>query len=318
MTCPVRLVAVSMLVCLVCLSGFADVGTEVDYSKAEVMSEGVRIRADVFWPKAFAGQKLPAIIMAHGWGGTAALLRPQATDFARAGYLVIAFDYRGWGDSDSRVILTSPAPATKLGLRFSAEVLEVREVVDPLDQVADFFNVLHWATAEPRVDAARIGLWGTSYSGGHVIHVAAWDPRVRAVVSQVGYLDSRSAIIRSPAELRRAYSEAARRAHGELGYPPPRAREVGNLQGGPIRDKLLRYSPVDDVPRIKECALLFIVAEREELFDNREHAELAYQRAREPKKYVVMPGITHYGVYGEAREGATTLAIAWFDEHLKK
>src|SRR5262249_42411578 len=213
----------------------------------------------------------------------------------RAGYLAITFDYRGWGASDSRVILTAPAPARKENQRFTAEIREVREVVDPFEQTTDIFNAIHWAVGEPQVDKDRLGLWGTSYAGGHVVYVAARDPRVKCLVSQVGALDSRF-VGADPQQLEQTYREATARAHGELGYPPPRARVIGNLQGAPIRDKLLRYAPVDDVVRIKSCAMLFIVAEKEELFRNEEHAKLAYDRAREPKKYVVIPGITHYGI----------------------
>src|ERR1039458_906498 len=93
--------------------------------------------AEVFAPKASADKKLPTILMAHGWGGTAALLRPDAIAFARAGYLAVTFDYRGWGDSDSRVILTAPEPREHPNGRFTAEVQEVREVVDPMDEVTD-------------------------------------------------------------------------------------------------------------------------------------------------------------------------------------
>ena len=53
--------------------------------------------------------------------------------------------------------------------------------------------------------------------------------------------------------------------------PPPGVREVGNLQCAPIREKLLRYAPVDDVAAAKGCAMLFIAAEHEELFSNQEH-----------------------------------------------
>jgi uncharacterized protein len=317
---PVILV-LSCLFTLLCLQTRAENAESTDAieaRKVNIMSEGVRMSGDAYSLKSLAGEKLPTIIMAHGWGGTAAMLRPQAVDFAKAGYFVVAFDYRGWGDSDSRVILVSPAPTPRAGHRFTAEVEEVREVVDPLDQVTDIFNTIHWAMGEPMVDPTRVGLWGTSYSGGHVLHVAAWDARVKAVVSQVGYMDSRSAYTRDLEALNRAYGEARRRARGELGYPPPGTREVGNLRGGPIREKFLRYVPVDDVPRIRDCALLFIVADKEELFDNRDHAELAYTRAREPKRYIVLPGLTHYDIYGEAREHATKLAIAWFDQYLKK
>src|SRR6185369_6888971 len=130
---------------------------DLDYRKADVMSEGVRLTAELYSPKSAAGKQLPTIIMSHGWGGTAALLRNVALDFARAGYLVIAFDYRGWGASDSRVVLTSPAPSKKEGNKFTAEVLEIREVVDPLEQTQDMFNVIHWAMGEPQVDKNRIG-----------------------------------------------------------------------------------------------------------------------------------------------------------------
>src|SRR5262245_60983179 len=67
----------------------------IAYRKADVMSEGVRLTAEIYSLKEPGSKPLPTIIMSHGWGGTAALLRQQALDFARAGYLVIAFDYRG-------------------------------------------------------------------------------------------------------------------------------------------------------------------------------------------------------------------------------
>jgi uncharacterized protein len=289
----------------------------IAYRTANIMSEGVRLTAEVYSPKERAGERLPTVILCHGWGGTAALLRRDAVAFAQAGYLAISFDYRGWGASDSRVILTAPAPAKKEGNRFTAEVREIREVVDPFEQTTDIFNVIHWAVGEPQIDKDRLGLWGTSYAGGHVVYVAARDPRVKCLVSQVGALDSRF-VSASADELQKTYTEATQRAHGEIGYPSPRARVIGNLQGAPIRDKHLRYAPVDDVPKIKNCAMMFIVAEKEELFKNEEHAKLAFDRAREPKKYVVIPGITHYGIYLQAREQAIKLAVGWFDDHLKK
>ena len=294
----------------------------IDFRSANIMSEGVRMHAELFSLKTLAGKPLPTIIMAHGWGGTAANFRRDALDLAAAGYFVITFDYRGWGESDSRVILTNAAPAKKEGLKFTAEVLEVREVVDPLEMVTDWFNAIHWAMGEPMVDKNRIGLRGSSYSGGHVVYVAARDPRVKAIVSQVGSLDSRPAAVSLaggvPDQVKLAYDEATKRARGELGYPSPRARVIGNLQGAPIRDKLLLYAPVEDAAKLKSCATLFIVAEKEELFDNKDHAKAAYDRMTGPKKYVVVAGITHYGIYTTAREHAIKMAIEWFDQYLKK
>src|SRR6476659_8034289 len=107
-------------------------------------SEGTRIAAELFSLKTQDGKRLPTIIMCHGWGGTAKDLRPDALAFARAGYLAVTFDYRGWGDSDARLVLTGPAPSERPGHRFTAEVREVREVVDPIDQTTDLLNALHW------------------------------------------------------------------------------------------------------------------------------------------------------------------------------
>ncbi|HKP88190.1 MAG TPA: alpha/beta fold hydrolase [Blastocatellia bacterium] len=293
----------------------------IDFRSANVMSEGVRLHAELFSLKTLAGKQLPTIIMAHGWGGTAANFRRDAIDFANAGYLVITFDYRGWGESDSRLILTGPSPikpASGQNQRFTAEVTEVREVVDPLEQTTDWFNVIAWAMSEPMVDKDRIGLRGSSYSGGHVFYVAARDPRVKAIVSQVGAFDSRW-VVADEAQIKTTHDEATKRARGEIAYPEPRAKVVGNLIGAPIRDKLLHYAPVEEAAKVKDCAALFIVAEKEELFDNNAHAKLAYDRMPgAKKKYVSLPNITHYGVYRELREQAIKLAIEWFDQYLKK
>lgn len=64
--------------------------------------------------------------------------------------------------------------------------------------------------------------------------------------------------------------------------------------------------------------MLFIIAEKEDLFDNRDHAILAHERALGPKRLVTIPVIKHYGIYSVARKRAQKLAIKWLDEHLKK
>jgi dienelactone hydrolase len=289
---------------------------DVAFRKATIVSEGTRMAAEVFSPAAAGDKKLPTIVMSHGWGGVAQVLRPDAVLFARAGYLVVTFDYRGWGASDSRVILTKPQPSRSVGPRFTAEVLEVREVVDPIDQTTDILNAVSWVYGEPQCDQKRIGLWGSSYSGGHVVYVAARDPRIKALVSQVPALDSRPVALAGDAR-ETTFNEAAARTHGDLGYPPPGARVVGNLRGAPIREKLMQYAPVEDAARAKQCAMLFVLAEKEELFDNKDHGLKAYERATGPKKLVIVPKITHYGIYLAARKQAQQMALDWFDAHLK-
>lgn len=284
--------------------------------KVNIVSEGTRMGGDVFVLKsASAEQKLPTIVMAHGWGGTAAALRREAIAFAQQGYFVLTFDYRGWGESDSRVILTAPAPKEKMAGKFMAEVREVREVVDPIDFGTDWLNAIHWVAGEKQADMNRLGLWGSSFSGGLIVYAAERDSRVKAIHSQVGALDGRP--LTAP-EREAALVEATAYARGEKQYPAPGAREVGNLRGAPVRSKMMVYFPVDEIDRAPNCAMQFVIAEKEELFDNKDHALKAYARHKGPKNLITVPNITHYGIYTEARLQAQAAAIAWFDKYLKR
>lgn len=104
----------------------------------------------------------PAIVMANGFGGTVDTgLLDFVQPFAEAGFDVIAFDYRGFGTSDG-------LPRQNISVR---------------QQRQDYHAAIALARRLSGIDADRIALWGTSYSGGHAIVVAAQDGRVGAVVS---------------------------------------------------------------------------------------------------------------------------------------
>ncbi len=200
---------------------------DVAFRAVSIMSEGTRMAAEVCSLKSLEGKRLPTIVLCHGWGGLARDLRPEGVAFARAGYLAVAIDYRGWGDSDARLVLTGKSPAERPNRRFTAEVQEVREVVDPIDQTTDLLNAIHWVAGDPQCDPAHIGLWGSSYSGGHVVYAAARDARVKATVSQVPALDSRW-VVGNPVIKAQTYRDATRRARGETGYPEPGAGDPGS------------------------------------------------------------------------------------------
>lgn len=293
---------------LICASAYAQTSVtappEISDRKVDIWSEGTRMSADVFALKSLDGKKLPTILMAHGWGGVRAALRPDALGFARAGYLVVTFDYRGWGESDSRIA------------KFKGQAQDVREAVDPLDFGTDWLNAIHWVAGEPQCDMSRLGLWGSSFSGGLVVWAAERDPRVKAIHSQVGSLDGRF-VIANQKQLEMTYEEATRRARGEIGYPAPGEKVMGNLKGAPIRARFIDYAPVDELQRAPKCAMQFLIAEKEELFDNRDNAIKAYGRVLGPKNLVTIPKITHYGIYGSARAEAFRLALEWFDQYLK-
>lgn len=116
----------------------------------------------------------PCVVMGHGFAATRdAGLLPFAERFAAAGTDVLVFDYRGFGTSDG-----SP-----------------RQDVDHRKHRQDYHAAVAAARARKGVDPARVALWGSSYSGGHVIVVAAQDPRVRAVVSQGAAMDGLAALV---------------------------------------------------------------------------------------------------------------------------
>ena len=108
------------------------------------------------------------VVIGHGLCGTVdSGLLPYAEAFAKAGFHALAFDYRGFGLSEG----------TK------------RQYVSAPDQLIDWQKAIGFLRRHEHVDAERIGLWGISFSGGHVLHLAHMDARIRAVVAQVPMID---------------------------------------------------------------------------------------------------------------------------------
>jgi dienelactone hydrolase len=287
----------------------------IESRHVDIWSDGTRLSGDLFFPPAFNPEaEFPAVILCHGWGGVRAHLNSAyAPIFAKAGYVVLTFDYRGWGDSDSRLILKQDLPALDKNGEAVVRVKAVRQVVDPWDQTEDISSCIHFISGEPGVDPKRIGLWGTSYGGGHVLYVAARDDRVRCIVSQVPSMDSRSI----PLYLKRPPGkENIQRARGEID-PVPQGFTAFNLPGTPYVSRMADYAPVEAAGRLK-IPFLVIVAEKEELMDNRLHGLLAYNRAKDniPARYEIMKGMTHFEIYEKGRLKAIELAVNWFDTHL--
>jgi hypothetical protein len=258
--------------------------------------------------------------MAHGWGGTRGHLnQAYARPFAEAGFAVLAFDYRGWGDSDSKLAIAGAQPTPDANGEVTVRAHALREVVDPFDQVQDFEHAIDYLLGEPGVDPERIGIWGTSYSGGHVVYIAAHDPRVKCVVSQAGYQDSREGILRRYADKGgAAFSQlrATQKARGEIGPQPPDEDRVPSLGGTPDVSKFADYRPIAFAGRIR-VPLMIIDMDQEELFDRLKHGRAVYEIARQnaPVDYRVLPG-RHYDVYGSQHDQALAFALFWFKKHL--
>jgi fermentation-respiration switch protein FrsA (DUF1100 family) len=110
----------------------------------------------------------PCVVMAGGWCYVKELAQPTyAEAMAEAGMAALVFDYRTVGGSTG----------------------EPRQHLDPWAQIEDYRSAISHLETDPRVDADRIGAWGISYSGGHVLILGALDPRVRAVCAIVPVID---------------------------------------------------------------------------------------------------------------------------------
>ncbi len=266
----------------------------------------------------------PAITMAHGFAAVRKHgLERFALAFAEAGFAVLVHDHRGFGASGG-------CP---------------RQDVDPWRQVSDWRRAISYLEARPDVDAHRLGIWGTSFAGGHAILLGATDRRIRCVVAQVptisGFEQGRRRVAPdATADLEEAFASDDRAVfHGE----PRRLMQVVSsdpavlvAMRGPDAARFFlqcaaqeswanevtirsvrsarAYEPGTWVSRVSPTPLLMIVA----LHDTMTMTDLAlsaFEEALEPKRLVTIPG-GHFDPYDKAFPAASEAAVSWFQAHI--
>lgn len=295
------------------------------------MREDVMIQAEVtldawlYRPDDSAEQR-PAIVMSHGLAAVKDLyLHPFAQAFYDAGFVVIVFEHRNYGRSEGTPRLD----------------------IDPWNQVQDTRDVISYAQALPFVDADRIGVWGTSFSGGHALIIGAIDKRVGAVVAQVPTVAGYESFRRRTAPHLVAGREAQfAEEHQRLfqgkpatllpllprdgapgvfndpaaiaffekpeSSPPSFEKAMTLLSAERARD----YEPAQLIDRIAPTPLLMIVAE-DDTVTGSDLSLKAYQRALPPKELVLFKG-AHWSPYIDARDQAVAAARDFFERHLVK
>jgi fermentation-respiration switch protein FrsA (DUF1100 family) len=278
-----------------------------------------------FVPEQARSGRVPAVAMAHGIGAVKEMSLEQfARRFAAAGIAALVFDYRGLGGSGG----------------------EPRQRIFPHDQMEDYRNALTWLSLQPEIDPDRLGVWGTSFSGGHVIQVAAHDPRVKAVVSQVGAmdLDQITRRVMGPQQFaglqQLTVQERIRHAvEGGERYIPSTGRpgegfalqsdqdsyDFAHGAGVPSwrnevsmssLEAILEHAPGRFIDLVAPRPLLMILA-RNDVISLPESIRNAFARAGEPKRLLEIEG-GHYAVYsGRGADEAGRAATEWFTEHLK-
>lgn len=272
----------------------------------------------------------PCVVMAHGFGGTKdSGLLPFAERFAEAGADVLLFDYRGFGTSD----LTGDR-------RFAQDIDHRRHRQDYVAAVAH-------ARRLAGVDPERVVLWGTSYSGGHVLAVAAADRRVRAVISQGAAVDGLAAaalLVRTsgPGQLLRLTGHAVRDLVATLArrpphlvalHGPPGAAAVisapgadegfAAIEGASFRNearargvlRVLVNRPVRDAQRLTQPVLL-VVAEADDVAPPSAVRRVA-RRAGELAEVLALD-VGHFDIYtGAAFERSVAAQVDFLSRHAR-
>ena len=288
-------------------------------------SDGLTLRGWHFLPENTSG-KAPTIVMSHGFGGVKEMfLEEFARAFAAAGFAVVVYDNRCLGASDG----------------------EPRQEVDPWRQLSDMRDAISFAQSLPQTDPDRVGLWGSSFSGGHVIVTAANDRRVKCVVSQVPFISgyqsarrsTRADILMGPAAAMLDMDRAARfrgeapilmplspNAPGAPAVMPSQESydflQVCNTHAPNFRNEITvrsmdlagGYEPGFYMDRVSPTPLLMIVGLRD-VECHFEVALSAYEKALQPKKLVTFNG-GHFDCYVSRFDMASAEAIAWFKLHL--
>jgi uncharacterized protein len=289
-----------------------------DRSEVSFPSGGLACAAWLYLP---AGEPpYPCLVMAHGFAGTREVrLDAYAERFARAGIGALVFDYRHFGASPG----------------------EPRQLLDVTRQLEDWRAAIAFARARPELDAARVGLWGTSFSGGHVLTLGAEDPRLAAIVAQVPFCDPRGAT-RDWRLARRLLVAALRDAlRGLLGRTPYEIPVVGhpgelavltspdamsgyralvpagsswrNAVAARVLLQVPRYQPGKAASRIRS-PLLVCVAEQDVLTPPGPALAAA---ARAPRASVRRYPCQHFEIYvGEFFERAVADQTTFLVEHL--
>ena len=290
----------------------------------EFDAEGVTLRG-WFYPAEGASGTAPTIVMAHGFSAVKEMyLDAYAEVFAAAGLNALVFDNRNFGASDG----------------------EPRQEIDPWAQVRDYRHAITYAGTLSESDD-RIAVWGSSYSGGHVLVVAAIDRRVKAVACQVPMVsghDNFRALVRADliAGFQAGFNDD--RAARFRGDPPvlvpvvaedPAApcalptrdswewfSETGKTRATSWRNEVTlrsvemfsEYEPIAYLPYISPTPLLMQPAIGDHLTPC-DLAVAAYEKAREPKKLNILPG-GHFDAYVKGFDDSSGPARDWFVQHL--
>ncbi|QSZ30468.1 hypothetical protein DSL72_000022 [Monilinia vaccinii-corymbosi] len=274
--------------------------------------DNVTLRGWLYTPDSVKDdQKLPLIIMSAGWASLKEMSLDQSAEafVTKLPIAALVYDHRGWGSSD-----TAPG--------------QPKHEIIPSIQMSDMQDAITYAQGLPNIDASKVALWGSSFSGGHVLQVTANDKRVKAVISQAPMVSGFQTLLRLirpdliPGIIGMFAGDRLSRAAGNApamvpvsdanplvpsSLPSAEAYTFfteweSKLEGKWKNEVTVRsleaslgYDPSLFIERIAPVPLLMVVA-REDVTTPVDLSLAAYQKAREPKQLVLLPG-GHFEIY---------------------
>jgi pimeloyl-ACP methyl ester carboxylesterase len=264
----------------------------------------------------------PVVVMAHGIGGVkAAGLAPFAERFVAGGFAALVFDYRHWGRSSGK----------------PRQLLSIRRQLD------DYRTVLAWAHAQEVFDTTHVFVWGTSFSGMHIVELAAGEPGLAGAIAQCPLVDGLAGVAKIPLSRGlRLMAHAVTDLIGSALGRPPHYLQVsvppGRLGVIATEDAMTGYARLDpgdgswsnditarsvlDVTMHRpvrrahraRCPLLVVVAEHDTMAPIRPALSVA---TRAPRGELYRSRGGHYDVYagGLDHENVTRVELEFLRRH---
>jgi uncharacterized protein len=285
-------------------------------------SDGTPCYGRIFFPRGFSPRgKWPALIVGHGINAQAVGIEKYAARFAERGLVAMAIDYRTYGYSGGDVLLLEPDTTTDdRGVWDKEARIQIKRTnLNNFRETEDFRSAVSYIQAEPGVDAARIGVWGSSNGASVVMMVAALDSRVKAVVAQVGAVGGlrQSGPVPVPPQLLEDGIKRARTGQGEEVDGGFSFKSKIDMWSRQVNREFRPGTVLDYIP--ETTRILWVSAEKDELIPlNTPVGPVAASKAfRGTSQVVVVPYITHFQMYSNAAfEVGSTLAADWFVKYL--
>lgn len=260
----------------------------------------------------------PTLVMCHGFAGVKELLLPPvAQRFAEAGYCVLTFDYRGFGESEGE-----------------------RGRLVPSLQIDDICSALEFVATQPFVAANRIGLWGTSLGGANAIIAATQTDKVKALAVQLTFANGERVVTGSMSapdkekflQTMQRMADKRDRTGKEMMVPLKKVltdaqsvvfyeQHVEEFDALKIKVPFLTVletmalKPEEVLAKLK--VPLHITGASNDSVNPAEESQLLYEQASEPKALLMLDGAEHYKAYeGQLLTQVTNAQLDWFGKYL--